>query len=206
MALSVGDVIRVAITGGTAAADVFQLVHHLKMTAGAGADEDLLMDTEAADYEDAFTEIEDFISDTYSFDTMDFWVRNPTTHEWDGLGTRVLTSLVGLSASDPVPQGVALVGLIVTEVLRRQGRTFLPGVREGDVNDGLATGTLLAAFALYLAKVVSKYTITGGTFKWCTYNTDPTSALYETASLYNGTIILNDVVGYQRRRKPGVGI
>jgi len=206
MPLDIGDVVRVAMTGTAPQAAVFQNVWHYVVTTGSAIGEAAIVAAIKANVEDSFLEIDSFLSDEYSWDSIDVWVRDKALQVWNGIGSAALTGLDGLSTSDPEPHGVAAVGLIVTDLLRRQGRTFVPGIGEGTTVDGLLTPTFLVGFALYLADFVEALTPVGGTLTWCTYNTEVGSDYEETFSEYAGTVILNDIVGYQRRRKPLVGI
>jgi len=206
MPLEVGDVIRVAMTGSAPQASVWQNVWHYVMTTGSGMLESAAVAEIKSNIEDSFLEIDSFLSNTYSWDTIDVWVRDKTLQVWNGIGSETLDSLDGLSALDPLPHGSAIVGLIVTDLLRRQGRTFLPGLEESTTEDGLFTVATLVGFGLYLADFVQLLSPAGGQLTWCTYNTEVGSDYEETESEYAGTVIINDIVGYQRRRKPLVGI
>lgn len=201
-----GDVIRVALTGSAPQASVFQLVWHYENTAAGVATEANVINAIKADIESNFLDVDSVLSDTYSWDKIDCWRRDKLNQVWNGFGSATLSGLTGLSANDPEPHGVAAVGLIVTQLLRRQGRTFLPGIAETVTDDGLLTAGFLVAFALYLAGFVGPISVSAAQLTWCTYNTIPGSIYEETSSLYNGAVILNDIVGYQRRRKPLVGL
>lgn len=206
MTLQVGDVIRVATTGTAPQTSVFQNVWHYKMTAGAGCAENVFLAGVVAQYAQAWDEMDALISDQYQVNLIEAWTRDPALQTWNGIGQISAGPLVGLSIGDPEAHGVAIVGLIVTELARRQGRHFLPGVSDAQLDLGLWEAGCLVAFALYLAEFVQTLSLTGGTFTWCTYNDTPGSKYEESASLYDGTVIINEIAGYQRRRKPLVGI
>ena len=89
---------------------------------------------------------------------------------------------------------------------RRQGRTFLPGWGQESVDLGLLDAAALVDFADFMADFVEIVIDGGKHLTMCTYNTDPGSTYYETSSISNGVVFANDVVGYQRRRKPNVGL
>lgn len=206
MALEIDDIVRIALTGTGAQATIWQNVWHYKMTAGAGVDEAAFLTAVAANVDTTFLNIDQLLSDEYSFDQIEGWKYNFSTSKWNGIGTNNFADKVGLSASDPVAHGVAAVGRFVTQVARRQGRTFLPGLIEGAIDDGLLDATTLAAFALYMADFTNNVLAGGGTFKLCTFNTDAQSIYFETSAVYVGPEIISAIPGYQRRRKPLVGI
>lgn len=204
--MQVGDIIRVALTGYGPGNAVWQNVWHYAMTGGAGAAESVFLSGLVAKHADTWDEMDALISDEYGATIFDAWVRDPSLQVWNGIGQISAGPLAGLNVQDPEPHGVALVGLVVTELARRQGRHFLPGINEDQVDLGLLDAAGLTAFAFYMAEFVEDIVVTGGTFTWCTYNDTPGSDYEESESLYNGTVVINEIVGYQRRRKPLVGI
>lgn len=206
MTLNTGDVVRVALTGNAPQTSIYQNVWHYEMTSGAGAAEGDFTDAVETNYIAAWANVAAFLHSSYSAVSLEFWVRDPVVHVWNGIGFEGLSGLVGASAADPMPHGAAIVGRPVTQLLRRQGRTFLPGMNETQVDLGLLDAAGITAFILYMADFTDPISPTGGVFTWCTYNTDITSPYYETSSLYDGTIAFSSIVGYQRRRKPLVGI
>ena len=206
MTLNVDDIVRVVLTYQHQGAEVAQNVWHMKMVSGAGADEDDLLDAIDTNMQVAFGEIDTNITELLESTQLDLLKWDFVNHQWDGVATKAFDLLVGLSVNDMLPHGVAGGVRILTELNRRQGRTFIPGMTDVLVTDGTITAGFRALMAAYAAIFVVDMLPTGGTFTWCTFNTEETSPLYETASLSNGEEIVNAVPGYQRRRKPGVGI
>lgn len=206
MTLNQDDVVRVAMTMVGPQASIAQNVWHYVMTGGAGAAEGDFTDAVETNVNSMFLEIDSFLSNTWEWTFLEFWVRDAVNQVWNGIGTEVLSGLVGLAADSPIPHGAAAVGTVITELQRRQGRTFLAGPQRDSVDEGLFDASFVVAFILYLAEFVADITPTGGTFEWCTYNTTPGSIYEETPSVFAGVLNFNNIVGYQRRRKPGVGL
>lgn len=206
MTFNIGDIAQVVQTWDAPLASVAQNVWHLKMVSGAGAEpSDLLADI-LTQQQVAFADIEDEISGFFEVILLELLQYNFVTHRFEGVGSLAATGIVGQSAIDYLPHGVAAVGRIVTEVAKRQGRTFVPGLTDSVVVGGLLSSGAEASLAAYLLDFQTDVAPTGGLFTWCTFNIEPLSALYETASLTSGSVIANALPGYQRRRKPLVGL
>lgn len=204
--ISPGDTIRVAITGSAPLASVWQQVWHRFHAGSSDVTEQNLINALGIAITFADDEIDGLRHDGYSIDEITAWKWDTINDEWDGIGTDVLVGLSGESATDPLPHGAAAVGRYVTAALRRQGRHFIPGLHEGTAVDGQFTAGSLTTIADYLAEWAKSLTVTGESFFLCTYNTDPLSPLYKTRSTFAGTVIANGIIGYQRRRKPLVGL
>lgn len=206
MTIDVGDVLQVVQTWTTPGNEVAQNVWHLEMVSGAGADEVDILAALNTQQDVAMGAIDSYINTGFEIVEIALLKRNLSTHEWDGLGSTQLTASAGASASDYLPHGVAMVCRYQTALARRQGRQFIPGWVDAAVLDGVFASTYLAAAAAYMGYWGTDISVTGGLLQVCTYNVEPASAYYESSSLANGTYLINEVPGYQRRRKPGVGI
>lgn len=206
MTIDVGDVIQLVMTWDTPLASVAQNVWHMQMVSGAGADEADILAAVETQLQVAFTDIDGFIADDFEAVTLEGFVRDVALHQWDGFGAEVLSSMIGLSTGDYEPHGVAAVCRWFTESLRRQGRIFLPGLVETAIVGGVISASPEADLALFMADFMTDISVTGGLLTLCTYNVEPLSALYESASLAIGVAVINSLPGYQRRRKPGVGL
>lgn len=206
MTLALDDVVRVALTGVAPLASVFQNVWHYKVITGGPIDEDAALAAIQAQYVLAFAEISGAIAQDYEFENWEMWVRDVPNHQWDGVAALVVAPVAGTGVGDAIPHGAAMVGRVVTEEFRRQGRTFVPGPLDTNVTNGQLVGATLVDFSDFMLEFADDIAPVGGTMRWCTYNVEATSPHYETASLAAGTVIANSIVGYQRRRKPLVGI
>lgn len=206
MTLNIGDVVRVALTGTGPQSAVFQNVWHYVMASGAGAAEADFTAAVETNVDLMFTEIDSFLSNLYEWTTLEFWVRDKVLQVWNGIGVENLSGLVGLVADSPIPHGAAAVGRLITSLQRRQGRTFTPGWQRDSVDEGLLDATATVAYLLFLAEFSNDISPVGGVFNWCTYNTTPGSPYEETSSAFANTLSFSNIIGYQRRRKPLVGL
>lgn len=204
--LNIGDVLEVVQTWDTPLASVAQNVWHLEMVSGAGADSDDVLPAVLTQQQVAFAVIDNSLNNQFEVVLLELRLWDFTLHRYDGIGAIAATAMVGLSAIDYEPHGVAALGRILTEFSRRQGRTFLPGLSENAIDEGILTVGVEAAFAGYLAAFDTDIGVTGGNFSWCTFNTEPLSPVFETTSVAIQTVIANALPSYLGKRKPGVGL
>lgn len=206
MTLAVGDILEIVATWDTPLASVAQNVWHYEMVSGAGADEADFLVGVKSNWDIAFNALDEDIHEDFAAILLEGFVRDAVLHQWDGIGQIAQTGVVGLNLGDFEPHGVAALGTVLTDTLRRQGRTFLPGINDAAIVDGILVAAFEAKLATYMLAFDAPITVTGGVFNWCTYNVDALSPLFETAALASGTIIAKSLPAYQRRRKPGVGL
>lgn len=204
--LNVGDVLEVVQTWDTPLVSVAQNVWHLLMASGAGADSDDVLAAVLTQQQVAFAEVADGISDEFEAVLLELRKWDFALNRFDGVGSLAMSSMVGLSAADYLPHGVAALGRIVTETARRQGRTFVPGMDDNKVVNGILTATFEGSMVDYLAIFDTDIGVTGGLFNWCTFNVNALSPLFETTSVAIQTVIANSLPSYLGKRKPGVGL
>lgn len=204
--ISIDDVLQVVLTWDAPLASVAQNVWHLIMETGAGADSDDILAELLVRMQVAQALIEGSQSDTFEAVLLELRRWDFTLHRFDGIGTLAVTGVVGAASTDYEPHGVAALGRIITEAARRQGGHFLPGLVDGAIVQGVLASSVEAAFATYLSTFVADIIVTGGVLPWCTFNVEPTSPVYETASKATGTVIANSLPSYLSKRKPGIGL
>lgn len=204
--LNIGDVVEIIMTWDTPTASVAQNVWHYIMASGAGADSDDLLAALLTQQQVAFAEIEFRVADTYEAVLLEARVWDFVNNRFDGVGTLAMTGVIGLDTADPQVNQVAGLGRIITETARRQGRTFVPGLTEAQVTEGLLIAAAEADLADYLALWDTDISITGGLFNWCTFNVLPTSPVFETASVAVQSVIANTIPSTLGSRKVGVGL
>lgn len=202
----IDDVLQVVQTWDTPLASVAQNVWHLKMVSGAGADSDDILAAILTQQQAAMPEMETNMSDGFNVSLYEIRKWDFSLHRFDGVGTLPSTNVGGVSGNDYLPHGVAALGRIITENARRQGRTFLPGMIDEAVLDGTLVAAVEADMLLYLATFDTDIAPTGGILSWCTFNTEPLSPLFETASLATQSVLANSLPSYIGKRKPGVGL
>jgi len=204
--LVVGDILEIIQTWDAPLASVAQNVWHLKMISGAGAVSDDVLAAVLTQQQVGFALIENRVNTAFEAILLEARKWDFTLNRFDGVGSLAMTLVVGTSVVDYEPHGVAGLGRIVTEVARRQGRTFIPGFVESQFTNGTFIAAAEAAFLTYLATFDTDISVAGGLFSWCTFNIEPLSPVFETASLAIQTVIANSLPSYLSKRKPGVGL
>ncbi len=204
--LAIGDVVEVVQTWDTPLASVAQNVWHLQMVSGAGGDTDDVLAQVLTQQQTAIVNLEDEINDEFEAVLLELRKWDFVNNRYDGVDTLAMSSVIGVSAVDYLPHQVAALGRIVTEVARRQGSTYVPGLIDSAVANGVLTAGAEASLAAYLAVFDTDISITGALLSWCTFNVEPTSPLFETASLAIQTVIANSLPSTLGKRKPGVGL
>lgn len=204
--LNVDDVVEVIQTWDCPLASVAQNVWHLVMKSGAGADSDDVLAAILTQQQVGHALIEDSLNDEFEAVLLELRQWDFVNHRFDGIGSLAMTGMAGISTVDYNPHQVAALGRILTAVSRRQGRTYIPGVAENKVLDGVLTSAFEADVVTYLQTFDTDISVTGGLFGWCTFNVAPLSPLYETVSLAIQTVVANSLPSTLGKRKVGVGL
>lgn len=202
MAVSNGDLIRLVVSLVFPDDVVMQNVFHLVATNLLDTDE-ATVTQDAVNYANLlYNEHESSMSDEMSGDEIKVYVYDSVDDDFDEIGTGALSS-VGSVALGPAPHGLAVVQNYYTTDPDVQGRKFWGGFTENSLDDSDWASALVAALVLTAAEVVGTYTDSSSSNVFQPSVWSPTK---KTAYAYSGTVVTNTVPGYQRRRKPGVGI
>jgi len=169
---------------------------------GTSDDEQDVIDDLAEWIEDAYTLLDGWIDSSVALTDIKVYNYDSGDGDWDELGD----ASIGLSfsgATDMLPHGVAYLLHAKSLDPDVQGGKFVGGFTEGAQVDGLwisAVNTVMGTFgAAWVTPFVG--TITGADFAPGVWSVAQTNF-----RLFSGTLNLNAVPAYQRRRKPGVGI
>ena len=203
MAISEGTVIKVAqnilLPDEQIAVNVFWYV--VADDAGSGPlEEEDVVAAAAARMDDLYEEITGAMSDVCIGGQVEVWSVDQATGDLTPLGEQAAT-WEGISTGDMLPNWVAAICAMKTTNTEVTGRKFLPCFAEvGATDNNLTAGNLalLVAFASEWDNIfisAADVILTPGVYSTA-------KALFYLAS---GTTISNSVLGYQRRRKPGVG-
>lgn len=206
--MSVGqdDVIRVVAEWDVPDGTIAQLVYHFLGVTAVTASDAAIVTAAIAHLEAAWPQVDQEISDLVLGSTLEVFKWDFTNNRFDGIGSGVLTGADGIDTDEMLPHGAAGLGKIFTEAARRQARKYIPGLTEGSQVDGTISAAALSAIALFLADLDDDLLAAGLTLEFGTFNTDPTSSLFETFSSASGTVQAEAAFAYQRRRRPGTGI
>lgn len=203
MSISDGTIIRVVSNLLFPDNVIAQAVFHLVATDLAGGnDEDEVVQDMEEYIGDLYDGINNQISHELTPGELKVYEWDPIDEDFDEVGTGV-TDATPSHASTFLPHGVALVQIFYTLDPDVQGRKFWPGITEGSYEDGVISGSTLTIFAAMAVDLVTTFTSTVLSNVYQPSVWSPTQGL---AYAYNGTVATNATPGYQRRRKPGVGI
>lgn len=168
---------------------------------GAGPlDEDDVLEAASNWMDQLYANVDDDMNDQVSGNLVEVWTVDTGTGDLTPVGDEA-TTWVGLGPQDPLPNGVAAICALKTTDTDVTGRKFLPGYVEAQATDNNLTSVPLSRLVLFAVD-------------WATQYVDPNSVIFSpgvwsTAKTQfvaaGGTVIANAIVGYQRRRKPGVG-
>lgn len=151
--------------------------------------------------EDMFTHILAHIGDVVTTSEVSVYEYDSIDDDWDEVGTDVW-SVTFTNANQMLPHGIACVVHARTIDPDTLGTKYLGGFTEEATNGSNVGVGLVALLVDFLDEWVTAFVgvETGGTFGPVIWS--PTDTV---ARIMSGTGYVNGQVGYQRRRKPGVG-
>lgn len=169
---------------------------------GGSNDEDDVVDDLADWLDDIYTEIDSQMDTEITPSLVQVYVYDSVDDDWDEVGTGAL-SFTPASAQEMLPHGVAAVlhaRTVDPDVLATK---YFAGFTEpmqdaSSWGSGTTAAVLLAGLQWVTEHVGSA---TGSSFQPGVWSVAQTAF-----KAFSGTIVLNGDAGYQRRRKPGVGI
>ena len=203
---AVNDVLRATLVMSGIALNVNNLVFNYQVTAGSETNYVTIANAIGTWLDAALTLVLDSIINDYVSTEIELAERDPVLHQWDGKATVSYAGWAGTHAGEALPGGNAVVIRNETLAARRQARKFIPGIPEALCNGDTLNGVLVADMVLLGTDLNDDVTAGGATLRPCTYNDTAVSPLFETASQFIQTSLVNTFSGYQRRRQPGAGI
>lgn len=154
-------------------------------------------------YEDLDSQLaDDVYVDDFEVDKVEW---NDTLKYWEtveSLGSEVL-AVPGTNVDDSAPHGCACVVTADTSWPKTRARKFIPGVAEGAFTDSTLDGATLTALAAYVVEWLTDRVVVG--------DADLLPVVLAASGTKEGQALgllaagASAIVGYQRRRKPGVG-
>ena len=203
MTVSNGTIIRVVASLLFPDSVIAQNVFHLVATdlSGGNDADDVVQDMEQY-IDDIFTNVLAFMSNLATGGEIKVYEYDAVDDDFDEIGTGAM-GVTFTGATDFLPHGVALVQNFYTLDPDVQGRKFWGGQTVNNNIDGTWGSTTLAAFVNAAADVITTFTSTVLSNEYQPVVWSPTGTV---AQAYSGTVATNATPGYQRRRKPGVGI
>ncbi len=201
MTISPNAILRITATWTMPGTSLAQNVFYAKYVAGGAADEEDVVDDMLLWVETMFATMEDHMQAAVTLDGLDVsqWVSG-TPGSWVDIG-EVAGTFVGLAIGEALPLGVALVVRASTDIVKALSRKYLPGLVESAVNENVWETNVLTDAVLFIVEW-----LVGPTGDGRTYNGGTWSTVTQAFGKFIGEGVLSTIPGYQRRRKPGVGM
>lgn len=159
----------------------------------------LVMDDLKTQLEAIYTEIIANVVDGVDAGQIRFYKK--TLLGWDLLGSRTL-NVTYTSGAGMVAQGVSYLVRAYTAEPRVIGRKYIAGAPVDALTDGVIGGTTLTALAGFATEWGTTVELSAGNELW----PGVYSTVHGFVVVMSGTMVVPVHPGYQRRRRPGVGI
>lgn len=206
MTVAVGDVVRGVAEWDMPESTIAQMVWHWIGKSGTTATEAQVGTAIELAIDTAWDRIDHLVSDEVDGAEVEGYLWDFALDRWDGIFTAQLIGADGANATEMLPHGAAALLKTFTAANRRQGRKYVPGMGKDTTLDGIFSAGTLTDVALFGSDMDDDIVAGGLTLAAGTFNTDPTSPLFETFSEASGAVAAEAVAAYQRRRRPGTGI
>lgn len=204
--IGIGDVVRLVAEWDGPGGMLAQIVWHYRGKSGTSAPPATVGAAILASVQAAWLHIDNDLDSELLASAQDMLQWDFALNRWDGVDNRVYTALDGLTVDSLVGHGICGLGKIFTVAARRQARKYIPGYRKNVTGQGTLDPITLSNLGLFLLDFDDDVVAGGLTLEFGTFNTDPTSPLFETFSAASGAVQAESVMSYQRRRRPGTGI
>lgn len=203
MSLQANDILKVVVALAFPDSVVAQNIFWVLFEAdGTSTDEDDVLDDLETWTEAIYDELVGLMSVDAQMDQMTVYVYDAVEDDFDEVGDRTVSG-VGVAADEYLPLGVAAVSNAGTVDPDVKGRKFWGGLTEASNDDGGIASAAAGNFSLAVTEWITSFTgsATGSGFVPGVYSLTKSSF-----KAFEGGGETNLVYGYQRRRKPGVGI
>lgn len=209
MAVNNGDLIKVVQTIGCPSNVIAQNVYYWLMSDPAPDNPSNAQVVAAVDtrLDDMYSQLDAEMSDRYEATTFTVERIDWSVDHWETL-ENIGTGDIAVQGEDVggvgMPHGNAAVVTCTTSRPQTRARKFLPGFNETLVDDSELGAAILAVLATYASSWLSAQVVVGAAelIPAVASQSGPTAGTI----MMLATAVVNSIVGYQRRRKPGVGI
>jgi hypothetical protein len=201
MAVTAGDIVRVTVNSILPGPNTAQNIHYYLAGSGYNETEANTVNTVGAQADAAYALLNSIISNAVNPGGVDVAVSTDGGSTFNAIGTYVPSTYSPAAATQMLPHGAAAIVRFQTDGLGEQGRKFIGGIVEGNQTESNLDAGAIAAL-INFGNSLNNLLVTGtGTLMPGWY-----SVVNTAFRPYSNTYVVNAVIGYQRRRKPGVGI
>lgn len=202
MAVPTDAILRVVISLLAPESVIMQNVFYTLFKNTGGSDDEADVIDDLVDWaEDIYTNLNVYMDADVELSLLQVYLRDVVGGDWDEVGIGSLTDAFAGSV-DMLPHGAAAVVHAKTTNPDRQGSKFFGGFSETAQNNSNLVGPLVTALIAAGADWVTDFV---GAASGSTFDPGVWSPTDEVFYSFSGTIDISNYMGYQRRRKPGVG-
>jgi hypothetical protein len=203
MTVSTGDILRIVASMLWTDGNVNQNVFNALISGGGGPwdDEDVVTDA-AAWLDNMYANITIYISDELDGNEVLVYKYDVVGDDWDEVSSDQWVWDPSQD-SDQLPRGVAGLVRLWTTDPDVQGKKYLPGLCEGDINDGLIGSTVITTLLAFAADWFTPFV---GAASGATFTPGVWSVVQTAFKAGVDHIATSTIPAYQRRRKRNVGI
>lgn len=203
MSIEAGTILRVVAELLVPSTTVMQNVFYCKFNDTGGSNEDQDVVDDCRDWcDDIYGELVDEMKDQIDSGEVKVYEWDTVGLDWDEVGSA--TMLVNFVNTDNMlPHGAAAVITGRTFNPDVNGRKFFGGFCESEQDSSLLIAGAVVALGLAGSEWLTTFT---GLATGSTFHTGVWSVAQAAFRQFVDILIINAVMGYQRRRKPGVGI
>lgn len=203
MAVLDGAILRVVASFLFPESVIAQNVFYTVFSPDNGSADEADVISDLVDWVEAmYTEIDNVIVNDVTTTQIQVYVYDSIDDDWDEVGNSPW-SVTMLASADMMPHGCAIIAHCQTSDPDVRGTKYIGGPDDDSAAASAIVGGVLTQMLAFAAEWVTPFVgaVTAGTFGPGIWSPKNTSFF-----LANGTYSINGDIGYQRRRKPGVGI
>jgi len=195
------DIVRLVLTWLLNSETVVQQVWHYIKDAGSDQDPADVLDDMLTEHDQHWiAHVQDHVTDDLEGVEGELFLWDSVAGEFNQVATAAHT-MDGAAVGDRYAPGVAGLVHFYASKPRYNGAKYVAGITEGGIGNGIVTGTVTTALALWLLDVAVSWVLTGSTYTPGVFN--------QAAARWNdftGSGLVSANPAYQRRRRTGVGI
>ncbi len=202
MTVNNGAELKVVVTISMPGLTVAQNVYYVRYTGVNPADEEDVVDDMKLWADDMYGNILSVLADTVSISEVAVSTKlQAEPLSFEEIGT-VPSTQVGTALDPILPNGVAVVMRVATSAVKSLARKYIAGISDGFNIGAVWDSNVLSSSASFLFDWIAG-PATVGDRSYVAGIVSTKDGFFKT---FPGAGILSTIPGYQRRRKPGVGI
>lgn len=203
MTIAVGNILRVVASMGYADGAVMQNVYNAVIGGAGGPYDEADIVDDAVDWAEAmYAEVVGDMTEDLFSTQVQVYVYDPIDDDWDEVGSDTW-SWAPTDITKQLPRGNAALLVARTTDPDVNGKKYIPGLAEGSIGDGLINAPVVANLVSFGVEWLTQFV---GGVSGATWDPGIWSPTRTNLFVMSGTLIVSNIVAYQRRRKRGVGI